>query len=185
MAAKRATNSGANRASVIEAVKVPLGFFTLGILVMDGILVALAYKAQGFDFTMLVVGALVGFFMLIIMVFVLVASPTLRDALLARESVGITGRLRSLQLSANDMRFLVIVHRYHGTTDRFQSQPTGAGTKSLEQRAADLAKKGLLMDSKFASPRPDYFHLTKDGMEVAQLIADFARPFWRSDDIIF
>jgi hypothetical protein len=72
--ANRAANQ--NRAVLIGAVRSPLNFFTLGVLVMEGILVALAYKAVGLDFTLLVVGALVGLLLLIFMVFVLVLYPT-------------------------------------------------------------------------------------------------------------
>lgn len=43
-----------NRGSLITTVKTPLGFFTLGLLVVEGILGGLAVKADGTDFTTLI-----------------------------------------------------------------------------------------------------------------------------------
>jgi hypothetical protein len=43
-------------AGIIEAVKTPLGLFALVVLVIEAVLAALAVKAEGRDFTILVVG---------------------------------------------------------------------------------------------------------------------------------
>src|SRR6185436_20777073 len=45
-------------ATLIDAVKTPLNFFTLALLIAQGILVYLAQKAQGADFRILLVAAL-------------------------------------------------------------------------------------------------------------------------------
>jgi hypothetical protein len=43
------------RNTIIQAVRTPLGFFTLLLLVIEGVLVVLARKASGVDFTILVI----------------------------------------------------------------------------------------------------------------------------------
>jgi hypothetical protein len=159
-----------SRLGIIEAVKVPLGFFTLGILIMEGILGALAYKAQGFDFTLLVIGALGGFFTIIVMVFVLAAFPSFRDALLAREKDKFTGKLLELQLTENDILFL---HAF--AYDKGHAERTPFGTKPIAQRIRDLADKGLMWDKQYGGPLN--FELTANGREVVTAIRLLAGPF--------
>ncbi len=54
--------------NVIEAVRKPLNFFTLSVLLIEAILGNLAVRANGLDFTILVVGMLLALFVLIIIV---------------------------------------------------------------------------------------------------------------------
>jgi len=56
------------RSVITGAVQSPLGFFTLAVLIIEGILGALAYRAEGLDFTLLVCGML-GLFALLILEF--------------------------------------------------------------------------------------------------------------------
>ena len=56
------------RSVITGAVQNPLGFFTLAVLIIEGILGALAYRAEGLDFTLLVCGML-GLFALLILAF--------------------------------------------------------------------------------------------------------------------
>lgn len=62
------------RVAIIEAVKRPLGFFTLVVLVGEVILGGLATRAAGSDFTLLIVGMLALLFALVIVVFRLAKS---------------------------------------------------------------------------------------------------------------
>src|SRR3990172_9089788 len=56
------------RASVIQSVRTPLGFFTLAVLVVEAILGLTAYFSQGQDRTYLIVGMLVLIFLLVVIV---------------------------------------------------------------------------------------------------------------------
>lgn len=56
------------RIRVIREVKTPLGFFTLAILITEVILGGLATKANGFDFTLIIVGMLISYLSLIFIV---------------------------------------------------------------------------------------------------------------------
>jgi hypothetical protein len=65
-----------NRVHVIDAVKSPLGFFTLIILVVEGLLAAMAFKASGADFTLLLAAMIAVVFILIgIVAFVAIKHP--------------------------------------------------------------------------------------------------------------
>jgi hypothetical protein len=174
MATKNPTRaSSRNRAALIAAVRSPLNFFTLGILVTEGIILALAYKATGLDFTLLVIGALVGLLLLIVVVFVLVLNPNKQNALLGIADEGITGRVRALELSDNDIRFLINL-KGGSFLDQFQPLPNVGGVKILEDRAAALAKKGLVSVSK-GSGRV-YYRPTRNGFDLIGLIQDLVRP---------
>lgn len=63
------------REGVIRAVQTPLGFFTLAVLIVEGILGLIATKATGFDFTLLLISMIV----LIILLIVIVTVITLKD----------------------------------------------------------------------------------------------------------
>jgi hypothetical protein len=56
------------RASIISAVKTPLGFFALVVLITEVILGGLAARATGLDFTLLVIGMLIVLISLIVVV---------------------------------------------------------------------------------------------------------------------
>lgn len=60
---------GERRTSIIAAVKRPLGFFTLIVLVLDALLAALAVRATGQDFAFLLRSAIVLLFTLVALVF--------------------------------------------------------------------------------------------------------------------
>src|SRR3954453_9584457 len=64
-----------DRASIIRTVQTPLGFFTLLVLVTEVILGGLAVRAEGWDFTILIIGMIVLLFILTGAVYRM-ASPT-------------------------------------------------------------------------------------------------------------
>jgi Sec-independent protein translocase protein TatA len=171
--AKKPTDraTAGNRVATINAVRSPLNLFTFGVLAMNGILVTLAYKAEGWDFTLLVIGALIGFLLIISMVFFVILYPQKLPALLG-SSEGVTGRLRSLELSDNDIRFLIAFR--DGASKDFEAAPNIGNVKSLEIRAEDLAKKGLIRISKGGGEV--YYRPTQTGVELVTLIEDLARP---------
>jgi nucleoside 2-deoxyribosyltransferase len=53
---------------ILQEVKTPLKYFALAVLVVNGILGVLAYKASGWDFTFLLVGMIASLFLLIALV---------------------------------------------------------------------------------------------------------------------
>jgi len=66
-----------SRLAVINAVKTPLGFFTLAVLVVEILLGLLAHKASGTDFTILLVGMVIlMFFLVASVVYLAVANPS-------------------------------------------------------------------------------------------------------------
>jgi hypothetical protein len=85
---------------------------------------------------------------------------------------GITGRLRALELSDNDIRFLIAIRG--GTFKEYEPAPNLGNVKPLEVRAAGLAKKGLVSISKGGGEV--YYRPTRDGFELVSLIEDLARP---------
>jgi hypothetical protein len=66
---KRSSSGDSGWASIIRSVQTPLGFFALVVLVGEAILGALAVRATGRDFTLLVAGMLVILVLLILSVF--------------------------------------------------------------------------------------------------------------------
>lgn len=163
-------NSGKSRAAILEAVKTPLGFFTLGILVIEGILGALAVRASGTDFRILLVGLLVGFIMLMLMVFYLTASQKFRNALLGKSDESLGDHLSKLHLSKNDMRALVLAAYWsgdanaaaHGAALDPDAQPT-------EIRMKRFMELGLVEPGHGWSCLPGHV-LTRDGTELANFI---------------
>ena len=70
------------RVAIINAVRTPLGYFTLVVLISEGILGGLAIRATGSDFTLLVGGMLLVLIMLVVTVaaMALKGKPGLTDA---------------------------------------------------------------------------------------------------------
>ncbi len=62
------TNGSATRLGIIQAVRTPLGFFTLAVLVVEVILGIVANRSEGPDRTYLVIGMLVLMFLLVLIV---------------------------------------------------------------------------------------------------------------------
>lgn len=60
-----------DRARLVKSVQTPAGLFALAFLIVEGILAALAIKASGNDFTLLVGGMLVSFLTLVVVFFAL------------------------------------------------------------------------------------------------------------------
>jgi hypothetical protein len=95
-----------DRIGIIERVTTPLGFFTLGILAIEGILASLSLRATGTDLTILIVGMLIGFALLCAMVFVLTTSRRFRSALLGVADYSPSAAIAKMNLTDNDIRVI-------------------------------------------------------------------------------
>jgi hypothetical protein len=168
MANKKSSKS---RVTILEAVTTPLGFFTLGILVIEGILGTLSVRASGNNFTILLVGLLVGFLMLMLMVFYLTMSQKFRNALLGKYDESLGDRLSSLHLSKNDMRVLILaVNTWRGDANAAAHDATlGPVAQSVESRMKRFKELGLVEPGHSWHCLPGYV-LTRDGTELANFI---------------
>jgi hypothetical protein len=169
------------RATVIERVTTPLGFFTLGILVIEAILATLSLRASGYDLTILILGMLLGFLVLCAMVFVLTIHPTFRHALLGNADDLSFSDIQAMSLSFNDVRVLFAAGNPSGLTfieiepDLVTVQPG----ISMDQRIERFRTLGLAQPSRYR--RVD---LTPRGVQLSQLIRQFAEPMLHRGDKI-
>lgn len=158
-----------SRLSIIEAVQTPLGFFTLGILITEGVILALSPQARGMDFTLLVLGALAGFLVMIAMVFVLTLKADLRHALLGQEKPKAAGRLLETNMTLNDVRALSqLAALTHMPVQEFGKNSLGENPKVPEQRARDLEKRDLVTIRKLQGK--SIVGLTEDGADIINAI---------------
>jgi hypothetical protein len=132
-----------SRASVLDRVTTPLGFFTLGILVIEAILAALSVRASDVNLTILIVGMLVGFLCLCVMVFVLTVHPRLQHALLGATEASPAKVIQGYGLTPNDIRFIVAFRasRYPGEAEHVLM---GDKPLPLEARVKKLKQLGLI-----------------------------------------
>jgi hypothetical protein len=160
-----------NRAGIIERVTTPLGFFTLGILVIEGILASLSVRATGSDLTVLILGMLVGFALLCVMVFVLAIFPQSRSALLGVVDYSPSAAIAKMNLTGNDIR--VIYQAEVGNHGFLIEQPASAflieSTLVWNDRVKKLRKLGL------ETQDPNRPALTAEGSSLAGLIQRFSR----------
>jgi hypothetical protein len=145
-----------SRSSIIDAVKTPLGFFALAILITEAVLLALSPQARGFDFTLLVMGAVAGFALILIMVFVLILMPKAREILVGQTPASIARQLQELQLSSNDIVFMMSIGSIGISPPQVAEQP---------DRVTRFQKIGLV-----EKRRKDYFDLTADGRELQSFV---------------
>jgi hypothetical protein len=151
-----------SRASIIDAVKTPLGFFTLGILITEAVLLALSPQAHGTDFTLLVVGAVVGFGVILAMVFVLLLLPRARETLLGITPQRLMGRIPDLQLSDNDLRALLQMEPHGSHRDIGGGLfPTTLSPLERAQRFKKLGLVNLRMEGSYGR-----YQLTSDGNDL-------------------
>lgn len=166
-----AKKSGSSRASILANVTTPLSFFTLGLLVIEGILGALAARASGTDFTILLIGLLVGFLMLILMVFYLTTNHKFRNALLGKEDDESLGeRLSKLHLSRNDLQIFLLAANWHGDIGAAAHDAAlSPDAQPSEIRLKRLRELGLIVPGHGWTCLPGHV-LTRDGTELANLI---------------
>ena len=100
------------RDNIIKSVKTPLAFFALALLVTEGLLIALVGKANGLDFTLLVVGMLLVLLVLITIVFLLF-------------------RRRPISEEASKDVFVGIVDEYQSIVDGIMAQPLDGQTDEV------------------------------------------------------
>lgn len=128
-----------SRVSIIEAVKSPLGFFTLCILGVEAILVTLSARATGLDFTILLVGLLLGFVVLLAMVYLLAT----RRALGGTEQP-LPNYSDFMSLTDNDVRVLKAISEHDifhpGELENYVER----STTPLDRRLGQLKKIGLI-----------------------------------------
>jgi hypothetical protein len=153
-----------NRASIVDAVKTPLGFFALAILITEAVLLALSPQARGFDFTLLVIGALSGFGLILVMVFLLILMPRARDILLGVVPLNLTDQLSDLNLTDNDIRVLLTAHG-HGPVGEIHLGVSHPLKSSPQERAKRFKKLGLL------EMRSDYlYRFTPEGAALIRFL---------------
>lgn len=169
-----------DRSGIIERVTTPLGFFTLGILAIEGILASLSLRATGTDLTILIVGMLIGFALLCAMVFVLATSRQSRSALLGVTDYSPSNAIASMNLTENDIRVILFTYTnrswaYH---DSCSSSMMLLGDRPLpvDERLQKLEKLGLVR-------RHDGGHsLTEEGSALGSLIGQFSRAILELDE---
>src|SRR5262245_61673593 len=109
------------RVSIIRTVQTTLGFFVLGVLISEVILGALALRATGGDFTLLVIGMLFILFSLIVAVVIIDRRPgPILDP--PRTAQNITGRYQA----DGNPNYTVIITRLAGDYYRI-SNPAWEG----------------------------------------------------------
>jgi hypothetical protein len=156
-----------SRASIIDSVTSPLGFFSLAIIITEAVLLALAAKAQGSDFTMLVIAAIANFILILMMVFVLLLVPTAREFLVRGRSDTLPGGA-SFDLAAlteNDV--LAILNMRSGGTIEDLGYGLPNQGKTPQQRAAHFQQLGLIQIPKKGN---GHFMLTDRGVDVLRLL---------------
>lgn len=158
--------SGSTRgpwAGIIEAVTSPLGLFALVILVIEAVLAALAVKAEGLDFTLLIVGLIATMAAVVVIIgFAVRKDPDLLrapsgvqpvahpaeelqyDAFIAAPMAGFTDAAREYQKSRADVLRLIRVLKVNARArDVFYAGEFLPSLKSFE--TADLSLEQDLM----------------------------------------
>jgi hypothetical protein len=166
MATRR--TSGTSRAKIIESITTPLAYFTLGLLVIEGILASLSLRASGSNLTILIVGMLIGFALLCSMVFVLTIHPKLRHPLLGSAEQSPFGVIRDMQLTKNDIRVLFRA-TMHQVSLVSPEDAVLDGKMPIEMRLKKLI--GLELIRPPEKGHPDiYYRLTNEGFEFGRMI---------------
>jgi hypothetical protein len=169
--------SGTHR-SVLERVTTPLGFFTLGILIIEAILGSLSFRAAGNDLTLLICGMLTGFGLLICMVFVLTLHPRYRTALLGTPEPSMLDSIRELGLTDNDIRVVYLLSKSPRSSieDIMQQAILGPDALPVEDRLIRLNRLNLVRRSYNGLSKKIDTSLLRRGREIADLISYFGEP---------
>ncbi|MGB9366962.1 MAG: hypothetical protein WCE79_13225 [Xanthobacteraceae bacterium] len=162
----------ADRLSVLESVKSPLGFFTLCILVIELILGGIAVRATDQNLTILIAGMLGGFAMLCLMVFRLAVHPK-AGVLLGRVEEHPAVQLRNMSLTQNDVRVLYASLMGHGSL-RTGNKAALGDAMSLEHRVKKLQGHNFAVEVKSAHAENGIdYRLTSEGVAVGELVRLF------------
>jgi hypothetical protein len=154
------------RMGIIGRVTTPLGFFTLGILVIEGILAS--QRAIETELTVLIAGVLVGLALL----FALTAFRKFQDTLIGVANRSPSVAIAEMKLTANDIRTIC------------QAKPNG---ELIEVLTILLGNKVLRWDKRLEKLRTlglahgpfsqgGCMRLTSEGRTLARLIKDFSTP---------
>lgn len=146
--------AGENRATIIDSVRTPLGFFALVVLAVEAVLAGLAVRAEGTDFTILIVG-LVGTLILVVSALLLAVrkDPSLLKPSVSRQDgtavalkydafvaapMAAFADAKAYQRSRNDvLRLVKVLQRDVGARDVFYAGEHLSSSRAFE--AADLS----------------------------------------------
>jgi hypothetical protein len=167
-----------NRVRILEIVKTPLAFFTLGMLIVELILGALSARATDMNLTILIAGMVAAFFMLCAMVFVLALRPELRHALLGNVEPSLFSYIENMRLTKNDIRVLYafstqpsLFHGFNNSVSTYlDGLLIGANPGSFEARINKFKKLRFLKSTSYG------YSITDEGTDVANLVAKFSEP---------
>ncbi len=167
----------ADRAGVIERVT-PLGFFALGILVVEALLGALALRAEGEHLTLLIYGLLFGFVFLCALVAVMASSPKYRPGLVGKAEASPASAIADMHLTSNDIRAIYFASMRHGRLAE-RSAPEflmGGNQSQWEHRLRKLEDLKLVRRAAYSRTGEKEATLTHEGRALANVIGLLARP---------
>ena len=153
------------RIGIIGRVITPLGVFTLGILVIEGILAS--QRATETELTVLIAGMLVGLALL----FALTAFRTLQKNDVANYSP--SAAIAEMNLTANDIRTIYQAKLNNGELIEASTILLGDRVLRWDKRLEKLRKLGLA-HGPFS--QGGWMRLTSEGRALARLIDDFSAP---------
>jgi hypothetical protein len=155
------------RIGIIGRVITPLGFLTLGILVIEGILAS--QRAIETELTVLIAGMLVGLALL----FALTAFRKFQVTLIGVANYSPSATIAGMNLTANDIRTIYQAKLNNGELIEASTILLGDKVLRWDKRLEKLRKLGLA-HGPFS--QGGWMRLTSEGRALARLINDFSAP---------